>query len=65
MNERVVRGRRWGNDDAINDPSNMLRTFNFKQFAEVILVFRSENLTKAAAFRFLDYFKKRSISLFF
>jgi hypothetical protein len=61
----VVRGRRWGNDEAILDPSNLGRSFNFRQFAEAVLAHKTTHLTKTGAFRFIDYFKRRGISLFF
>jgi hypothetical protein len=40
VNEKVVWGRRWGNEEALSDPGNLNRTCSFKQFAEAMLKFR-------------------------
>lgn len=64
-NDNIVKDNKLGNDDLIKDVTNLSKTFNFKKFVDIVSVYRSENITKTAQFRFYDYIKKRNISLIF
>lgn len=43
----------------------MRLSIGFKKFSDVIGLYRADNITKTASFRFYDYLKKRNISFLF
>jgi len=65
VNESVVKNAKFGNDDLIKDVSNLGKTFNYKKFIDIIIVYRSDNIMKTPQYRFYDYIKKRNVSLIF
>ena len=63
VSEEVVHNARKGNDEVITDPANLLKTFTFKKFAEVVSRYRTDNITKTPHYRFAQYLRQRNVSL--
>lgn len=61
----MVHNSKFGNDELLKDPANLSLTFGYKKFVDIVGLYRAENITKTAHYRFYDYLKKRNVSLVF
>ncbi len=62
-NAEQIKASKFSNDELIKNDENTEKTFNYKNFIEVVNLYKTETLTKTPQFKLIDYLKKRNVSL--